>query len=76
VTSWTGEVAVEVVAAGTKSERSAVVLHTDAGRLRLRRVGQPSYGPDAELEAHVGSRVTVTGELLRDVVLVESVTPA
>jgi hypothetical protein len=68
----TGEVRRETVAAGTKSERAALVLVTGDQRLRLRRRGAPAYGPDPELDALEGKTITATGTALASTFLMDS----
>ena len=67
-----GEVRHERVAAGTKSERVALVLVAGDRRWRLRRRGGPAYGDDAELAGLAGRRVEVTGSPLEAVFLVDT----
>ena len=56
-----GRVTNEVVARGSKSERSAVVLEADNGRrFVLRRKGGPALG-DSALDHLVGKTISVDG---------------
>lgn len=56
-----GRVEKEIVAAGSKSEREAVVIKTDDGRTYpLRRVGGNSFS-DSVLEGLVGKRIECSG---------------
>jgi hypothetical protein len=71
----TGVVRRETVAAGTKSERPALVLVAGDRRLRLRRRGAPAYGEDPELAALEDHRVTVTGTALSSTFLVDTWEP-
>lgn len=57
----TGIVARELVDAGSKSERDAVVLKlSDGARYILRRADGPTFG-DVRLEALIGSPIRVQG---------------
>jgi hypothetical protein len=67
-----GDVRRETVAAGTKSQRIALVLVTGDRRLRLRRRGAPAYGDDPALAGLEGHRVAVTGTALASVFLADS----
>jgi hypothetical protein len=57
-----GEVRRKQVAAGSKSERPAVVLKTHGGEYILRIVGGNAFR-DERLEALVGKRIRAEGEL-------------
>lgn len=57
-----GEVRRKQVAAGSKSERAAVVLKTRDGEYILRIVGGNAFH-DERLEALVGKRIRVEGDL-------------
>jgi hypothetical protein len=57
-----GEVCRNEVAAGSKSERSAVVLKTRDGEYILRIVGGNAFH-DERLDALVGKRIRADGEL-------------
>jgi hypothetical protein len=57
-----GEVCRKQVAAGSKSERAAVVLKTQDGEYLLRIVGGNAF-QDERLEALVGKRIRAEGEL-------------
>ena len=57
-----GRVIREVVAKGSKSERSAVTLDTGKKRYVLRRLGGNPF-EDSTLEKLVGKTITATGEL-------------
>lgn len=58
----TGQVTRKLFAAGSKSEREAVILVTDRGEYVLRRKGgNPFY--DEALEELVGKRIRCEGEL-------------
>lgn len=59
---FSGQVTRELASRGSKSEREAVELVTDAGTYVLRRPGQNPFR-DPELDALVGKRITGTGEL-------------
>ncbi len=63
VTGLQGVVVCERVGAGSKSERKAVLLKTDAARLVLRRAGANAYS-DPELQRLVGKTVLVSGHLV------------
>lgn len=58
----TGHVTKKLFAAGSKSEREAVILVTDKGEFVLRRKGGNPFF-DAELEGLVGKRIRCTGDL-------------
>jgi hypothetical protein len=55
-----GDVVRQLLGAGTKSERDAVVLRTADGTVALRRRGGNAFA-DPELDALVGRRVRVQG---------------
>lgn len=55
-----GTVERRTVAAGSKSEREAVVLSTPSGELVLRRQGGHAFA-DPELDALVGKRIRAQG---------------
>jgi hypothetical protein len=57
-----GQVAKKPFAAGSKSEREAVILVTDAGEYVLRRKGGNPFF-DKELENLVGKRICCEGDL-------------
>jgi len=57
-----GEVRKKQVAAGSKSERQAVVLRTQDAEYVLRIIGGNAFH-DERLEALVGKRIRVEGEL-------------
>jgi hypothetical protein len=56
---------------GTKSEHEAVMLVTDKGTYRLRRVGGNPFH-DPELEQLVGHDIVCQGNIHRDTVLMDS----
>ena len=56
-----GTVARRVVAAGSKSEREAVVLDTGDATLVLRRQGANPFETDPELDGLVGRRIRAEG---------------
>ena len=58
----TGRVTKKLFAEGSKSEREAVVLVTDAGEYVLRRKGGNPFF-DAELETLVGKSIKGEGDL-------------
>jgi hypothetical protein len=58
----TGRVTKKLFAAGSKSEREAVVLITDTGEYVLRRKGGNPFF-DAELENLAGKTITCEGDL-------------
>ena len=71
-----GVVAVERVAARTRSARTVTVLHADDGRvLVLRRRGAPGLDLDPALAALAGTRVRVRGDALPETFLADSVEP-
>lgn len=72
VTKQRGRVVREVAAHGSKSERAAVFLETNRGRLVLRRKGGPAFG-DADLERYVGRQVECDGFLVGDTLLAERI---
>lgn len=56
-----GQVTLEAVDQGSKSERNAVVLKADSGRTYfLRRQGGPAFG-DHQLDELVGRRIAAEG---------------
>lgn len=57
-----GRVTRKLFAAGSKSEREAVILTTDEGEYVLRRKGGNPFF-DRELENLVGKRISCEGEL-------------
>ena len=57
-----GRVSRQLVAPGSKSEREAVVLDTDAGQFVLRRVGGNPFA-DPQLDDLVGKTVRAVGEV-------------
>ena len=63
VTGFQGVVACERVGVGSKSERMAVLLQTDAARFVLRRAGAHAFS-DPELQRLVGKTVLVSGHLV------------
>jgi hypothetical protein len=66
-----GTVERRTYAAGSKSERPAMIIMTAAGdRYLLRRLGANPYA-DAELEALDGVMIEATGRIHRDVFLIE-----
>jgi hypothetical protein len=58
----TGHVTRKLFAAGSKSEREAVILVTDGGEFVLRRKGGNPFS-DAALESLVGKRICCEGDL-------------
>ncbi len=69
------------VAPGSKSERAALVLQADDGRvLVVRRRGAPSFGPDpspagaalAALAEGAGTRLRITGTVLAGTLLADT----
>jgi hypothetical protein len=71
-----GVVAVERVAARTRSARTVAVLHADDGRvLALRRRGAPGLDLDPVLAALAGTRVRVRGDALPETFLADRVDP-
>ena len=66
-----GEVVRRLVAAGSKSERHAVVLETDHGHYILRRSGGNPFA-DPELDALVGKRVSAEGRELGETLVIDS----
>jgi hypothetical protein len=66
-----GDVVRKAVAAGSKSERSAVVLRTDNGDFVLRIVGGNAFA-DQRLDALVGTRIRAEGELNGTTLLMRS----
>jgi hypothetical protein len=72
---FVGTVRRKVVAAGSKSERDAVVLVTASGELVLRRLGGNPFA-DPELDALVGATIRCTGELRGSTLIVSSWTDA
>ncbi len=56
----TGHVVKKPFGAGSKSERLAIFLRTDAGEYVLRRQGGVAYG-DPDLEKLVGKRLRCSG---------------
>jgi hypothetical protein len=66
-----GDVVRKAVAAGSKSERSAVVLRTDNGDFVLRIVGGNAFA-DERLDALVGTRIRAEGELNGTTLLMRS----
>lgn len=58
--TYTGQVVLEPVSPGSKSERVAAQLDTGEERLLLRRPGTGGYR-DAELEGLVGKRIRCLG---------------
>ncbi|GEM_PF-5210444 len=60
-----GSIERRVVARGTKSERSAIVLVADQGEFILRRSQGPALGEDPDLEPFVGRQVLCEGTLLQ-----------
>jgi hypothetical protein len=67
-----GEVGRQLLGAGTKSERDAVVLRTPDGSLALRRRGGNAFA-DPELDALVGRRVRVTGTATESTFLADDI---
>jgi hypothetical protein len=66
-----GRVARRTYAAGSKSERPAMMIITEDGaEYLLRRVGANPYA-DPELDTLDGALIEATGRLYRDVLLVE-----
>ena len=66
-----GQVVRKAFGTGSKSEREAVVLQTDAGAFVLRRQGGLAFG-DPELERLVGKRIRATGTLTEYTFLMSS----
>jgi hypothetical protein len=60
-----------LVAAGSKSEREAVVLQTDQGDYILRRTGGNPFA-DPELDALVGKRISAEGRELGQTLVIDS----
>ncbi len=67
-----GDVGRQVLGAGTKSERDAVVLQTADGTVALRRRGGNAFA-DPELDALVGRRVRVTGTATESTFLADDI---
>ena len=63
VTGVHGVVVCERVGVGSKSERIAVLLQTDAARFLLRRTGAHAFS-DPELQRLVGKAVLISGHLV------------
>lgn len=57
---------------GTKSERSALLLATEMGKLLLRRRGGPAFG-NTGLEQWLGKRVSCWGTVSGQVLLVDRI---
>lgn len=72
VTNQRGRVVREPHARGSKSERVAVFLETNRGRLVLRRKGGPAFG-DADLGRYVGRQVECDGFVVGDTLLAERI---
>lgn len=81
---FTGRLMRADIAPGSKSEREALVLESDDGRvLPVRRRGGPAYGIDesvegaslAALAAGGGSRVALTGTVLAGTLLADAWRP-
>jgi hypothetical protein len=66
-----GTVERKTVAAGSKSERDAVVLTTPEGQLVLRRRGGHPFA-DPELDALVGKRIRAHGDEHGQTMVMES----
>ena len=71
VVTMRGLVGRELYAPGSKSEHPAVVLTTDDGRTYLLRRPLANPYADEVLESLVGQRVEATGQVHRDVLLLE-----
>jgi hypothetical protein len=72
VTELDGRVERRRVAAGTKSDRVALVLVLDDGAAPvLRRRGGPAFGDDPDLAALEGAHVRVTGTRTATAVLAD-----
>ena len=69
--TWRGVVAHEARAPGSKSERVAVVLVTEERHYVLRRRGGHAF-EDPELDALVGKRIELEGELHGYTLLMDS----
>lgn len=63
VTGLQGVVVCDRIGAGSKSERIAVLLQTDAARFVLRRASAHAFS-DPELQRLVGQTVLVSGHLV------------
>ncbi|MCX5262254.1 hypothetical protein OOK27_50425 [Streptomyces canus] len=81
---FTGQLMRADIASGSKSEREALVLKADDGRVvPVRRRGGPAYGIDesvegaslAALAAGGGSRVALTGTVLAGTLLADTWRP-
>jgi len=59
------------IAAGSKSEREAVVLRTADGDYVLRLAGGPAFA-DPQLDALVGKRIRADGEVSATTLIVRS----
>jgi len=68
--SFRGRVVRKLLGAGTKSEHEALVLVTDAGEYRLRRLGGNPFWDEA-LAPLEGKRVECTGTVRDGVLLLE-----
>lgn len=72
ITALSGRVSSGRTARGSKSEREAVFIDTDAGRYVLRRKNGPVFGDDA-LRRYVGHTVECDGFVLGNTVLSEDI---
>ena len=63
VTGLQGVVVCDRIGEGSKSERIAVLLQTDAARFVLRRAGAHAFS-DPELQRLVGKTVLISGHLV------------
>lgn len=68
---WHGTVIQKLLRRGTKSEHRAVVLSTDKGEFKLRRVGGNPFVDDV-LESLVGKHIHCTGRLDGDEIFMDS----
>lgn len=66
-----GLVARRAVAAGSKSEREAIVIESAGARYVLRMAGAPAFG-ESPLDALVGRRIRARGDLAGTTLLVTS----
>lgn len=62
MTQFQGKVVLEQLSKGSKSEHQAVVLLTDSGPMKLRRLGGNPFD-DAELKKLVGHEITCDGSV-------------
>lgn len=71
-----GTVGRSAFAAGSKSEREAIYLDTDAGERYLLRLAGGNAFHDPALEPFVGQRVVCHGSIIGYTLLADSIEPA